>query len=157
MDTEIDLKSITGLLQRQLKLILVTAALTLTISLCIIYGLTPRYSATALLMVDTASKDLLARDRGYSNSGADNARVESEVGILRWLHRHRDRVVSRAELLEHVFGQRGDLQTRAVDMAISVLRRKLEADPDAPTVIVSVKGAGYAWGPDPSDVEGPVR
>jgi DNA-binding response OmpR family regulator len=70
-----------------------------------------------------------------------------EVGILRWLHRHRDRVVSRAELLEQVFGQRGDLQTRAVDMAVSVLRRKLEADPAAPTVIVSVKGAGYAWGP----------
>jgi len=70
-----------------------------------------------------------------------------EVGILRWLHRHRDRVVSRAELLEQVFGQRGDLHTRAVDMAVSVLRRKLEADPAAPTVIVSVKGAGYAWGP----------
>ena len=70
-----------------------------------------------------------------------------EVGIVRWLHRHQDRVVSRAELLEQVFGQRGDLQTRAVDMAVSVLRRKLEADPAAPTVIVSVKGAGYAWGP----------
>jgi len=69
-----------------------------------------------------------------------------EVGIVRWLHRHRDRVVSRAELLEHVFGQRGDLQTRAVDMAIAVLRKKLEADPANPVVIVSVKGAGYAWG-----------
>jgi DNA-binding response OmpR family regulator len=69
-----------------------------------------------------------------------------EVGIVRWLHRHRDRVVSRAELLEHVFGQRGDLETRAVDMAISVLRRKVEANPAAPTVIISVKGAGYAWG-----------
>jgi DNA-binding response OmpR family regulator len=68
-----------------------------------------------------------------------------EVGIVRWLHRHRDRVVSRAELLEQVFGQRGDLQTRAVDMAIAVLRKKLEADPARPTVIVSVKGAGYAW------------
>jgi DNA-binding response OmpR family regulator len=68
-----------------------------------------------------------------------------EVGIVRWLHRHQDRVVSRAELLEHVFGQRGDLQTRAVDMAIAVLRKKLETDPAAPTVIVSVKGAGYAW------------
>ena len=34
---------------------------------------------------------------------------------------------SRAELLEQVFGQRGDLQTRAVDMAIAVLRKKLEA------------------------------
>jgi DNA-binding response OmpR family regulator len=69
-----------------------------------------------------------------------------EVGILRWLHRHRGRVVSRAELLEHVFGQRGDLQTRAVDMAIAVLRRKVEIDSGGPTVIVSVKGAGYRWG-----------
>lgn len=68
-----------------------------------------------------------------------------EVGIVRWLYRNQDRVVSRAELLEQVFGQRGDLQTRAVDMAIAVLRKKLEADPAKPTLIVSVKGAGYAW------------
>ena len=68
-----------------------------------------------------------------------------EVGIVRWLHRHKDRVVTRAELLEQVFGQRGDLQTRAVDMAIAVLRKKVEADPANPTLIVSVKGAGYAW------------
>lgn len=68
-----------------------------------------------------------------------------EVGIVRWLHRHQDRVVTRAELLEQVFGQRGDLQTRAVDMAIAVLRKKLEADPARPALIVSVKGAGYAW------------
>ena len=68
-----------------------------------------------------------------------------EVGIVRWLYQHQDRVVSRAELLEQVFGQRGDLQTRAVDMAIAVLRKKVEADPANPTLIVSVKGAGYAW------------
>ena len=68
-----------------------------------------------------------------------------EVGIVRWLYRNQDRVVTRAELLEQVFGQRGDLQTRAVDMAIAVLRKKLEADPARPTLIVSVKGAGYAW------------
>jgi DNA-binding response OmpR family regulator len=64
-----------------------------------------------------------------------------EVGIVRWLARHEGRVVSRAELLEQVFGQRGDLQTRAVDMAIAVLRKKL----GEPQLIVSVKGAGYAW------------
>ncbi len=69
-----------------------------------------------------------------------------EVGIVRFLYRHRDRVVTRAELLEQVFGQRGDLQTRAVDMAIAVLRKKLEVDPARPVTIVSVKGAGYAWG-----------
>jgi DNA-binding response OmpR family regulator len=68
-----------------------------------------------------------------------------EVGIVRWLYRHQERVVTRAELLEQVFGQRGDLQTRAVDMAIAVLRKKLELDPGKPVLIVSVKGAGYAW------------
>lgn len=68
-----------------------------------------------------------------------------EIGIVRWLYRHQDRVVSRAELLEQVFGQRGDLHTRAVDMAIAVLRKKLEIDPAQPSLIVSVKGAGYAW------------
>ncbi|MEP6864375.1 MAG: response regulator transcription factor [Deltaproteobacteria bacterium] len=68
-----------------------------------------------------------------------------EVGIVRWLFQHQDRIVTRAELLEQVFGQRGDLQTRAVDMAIAVLRKKLERDPAKPELIVSVKGAGYAW------------
>ncbi|MBA3498771.1 MAG: response regulator transcription factor [Myxococcota bacterium] len=76
---------------------------------------------------------------------ARTALTPREVGILRWLYRHQDRVVSRAELLEQVFGQRGDLQTRAVDMAIAVLRKKVEPNPDKPTVIISVKGAGYAW------------
>jgi two-component system response regulator RegX3 len=69
-----------------------------------------------------------------------------EVGMVRLLHRQRGKVVSRAELLENVFGQRGDLHTRAVDMAIAVLRKKIERDPGRPRIIVSVKGAGYAWG-----------
>ena len=78
--------------------------------------------------------------------GAEHvALTPREVGIVRWLYQHRERVVTRAELLEQVFGQRGDLQTRAVDMAIAVLRKKLETDPANPTVILSVKGAGYAW------------
>jgi two-component system response regulator RegX3 len=77
--------------------------------------------------------------------GARTTLTPREVGIVRWLHRNEGRVVSRAELLEQVFGQRGDLQTRAVDMAIAVLRKKLEADPAKPQLIVSVKGAGYAW------------
>jgi two-component system response regulator RegX3 len=80
-----------------------------------------------------------------ARDGKRVALTPREVGIVRWLHRHRDRVVSRGELLERVFGQRSDLHTRAVDMAIAVLRKKLEADPAKPTLIVSVKGAGYAW------------
>ncbi len=69
-----------------------------------------------------------------------------EADILRWLERHRGRALSRADLLEHVWGVPRTLRTRAVDMAIATLRRKVEADPARPRIIVSVKGVGYAWG-----------
>jgi len=95
------------------------------------------------LAIDGAVIDLLRMV--VVRGDARVALTPREIGIVRWLHRHQDRVVSRAELLEQVFGQRGDLQTRAVDMAIAVLRKKLESDPAQPTLIVSVKGAGYAW------------
>jgi DNA-binding response OmpR family regulator len=98
------------------------------------------------LRFDDVQVDL--RRMAVTRAGHTAALTPREVGILRWLYRHRQRVVTRAELLEQVFGQRGDLQTRAVDMAIVVLRKKVEPDPAHPKVIVSVKGAGYAWGAD---------
>lgn len=52
---------------------------------------------------------------------------------------------SRAELLENVFGVSPDNTTRAVDVAISTLRAKLERDPRDPAIIASVKAAGYVW------------
>ncbi len=68
-----------------------------------------------------------------------------EVGILRWLYRHRNRSVSRAELLEQVWGTVGTLQTRTVDMTIAKLRQKVERDAGEPKIIVTVTGVGYAW------------
>jgi DNA-binding response OmpR family regulator len=69
-----------------------------------------------------------------------------EAAILRCLHTHRARAVSRSELLEQVWGAPGDLQTRTVDMTIANLRQKIERDPRAPRIVVTVKGVGYAWG-----------
>ncbi len=71
-----------------------------------------------------------------------------EVGILRWLHRQRNRAVPRSELLERVWGTSGDLQTRTVDMTIAKLRQKIERDPTEPRIVVTVTGTGYAWGDD---------
>ncbi len=68
-----------------------------------------------------------------------------EVGVLRWLHRHRERSVTRAELLEQVWGTVGTLQTRTVDMTIAKLRQKIEDNPAEPKIIVTVTGVGYAW------------
>ncbi len=70
-----------------------------------------------------------------------------EVAILRWLHEHRTRAVSRTELLTEVWGASAEQQTRTVDMTIANLRQKIEADPSSPRIVVTVKGVGYAWGP----------
>jgi len=69
-----------------------------------------------------------------------------EANILRWLHEHRNRGVSRAELLTEVWGASADQQTRTVDMTIANLRQKIESDPASPRIVVTVKGVGYAWG-----------
>jgi DNA-binding response OmpR family regulator len=71
-----------------------------------------------------------------------------EAGILRWLYRHRARAVSRAELLETIWGSSGDLQTRTVDMTIANLRQKIERNPSEPRILLTITGAGYAWGGD---------
>jgi two-component system alkaline phosphatase synthesis response regulator PhoP len=69
-----------------------------------------------------------------------------EAGILRVLHHHRARAVTRAELLEQVWGSPGDLLTRTVDMTIANLRQKIERNPAEPKIVATVKGIGYAWG-----------
>jgi DNA-binding response OmpR family regulator len=81
-----------------------------------------------------------------SRNGAAVTITPREAGILRWLYRHRTRAVLRNELLTQVWGASEELETRTVDMTIANLRQKIELDPAAPRIIVTVKGAGYAWG-----------
>jgi two-component system, OmpR family, response regulator len=69
-----------------------------------------------------------------------------EVEIVRWLGRHAGHVVTRADLLQHVWRVAAGNATRAVDVAIAGLRAKLERDPANPAIIVSVRGVGYRWG-----------
>jgi DNA-binding response OmpR family regulator len=79
--------------------------------------------------------------------GSDPASLTArETSILRRLYQHRGRAVSRAELLEVVWGARADLRTRTVDMTIANLRQKIERDPSAPRIVVTVTGVGYTWG-----------
>ncbi|WP_462203140.1 winged helix-turn-helix domain-containing protein [Frankia sp. CcWB3] len=53
------------------------------------------------------------------------------------------RVVSRKQLLERVWGYGHFGGTRMLDVHVRRLRRKVEADPSAPTHILTVRGVGY--------------
>ncbi len=99
-----------------------------------------------ILELDGCTMDL---GRHLATRGDETTHLTArEVGILRWLHRQQSRAVPRPELLERVWGTSGDLQTRTVDMTIAKLRQKIERDPTDPKIVVTVTGAGYAWGED---------
>ncbi len=107
-------------------------------------GAVARRAAPERLVVDGCTLDLAAHTASREQ-GQTVTLTTREVDIIRWLHQHQGRIVSRAELLQHVWGVSPDNTTRAVDVAISALRAKLERDPRSPMIIQSKKGAGYRW------------
>ena len=87
-------------------------------------------------------------DLSASTVTRDDTTVEltaREVDILRWFARHAGQVVSRADLLQHVWRVSPGNETRVVDVAIAGLRAKLERDVGNPAIIVSIRGAGYRF------------
>jgi two-component system phosphate regulon response regulator PhoB len=73
-----------------------------------------------------------------------------EFELLFHLARHPRRVFSRTELLERVWGSKGEWQDPAtVTEHVRRLRSKIEKDPSATRWITTVRGAGYRF--DPTD------
>jgi DNA-binding response OmpR family regulator len=67
------------------------------------------------------------------------------------------RVLSRRHLLEHVHGDAGYLAERTVDSHVMNLRRKIEADPRRPDLLVTVYGIGYKFAEPATDGIGEDR
>ncbi len=65
-----------------------------------------------------------------------------EFKLLHLLMQHIDKVMSRAEILNSVWGHDYQSNTNIVDVYISYLRNKVEIE-DAPKLIETVKGRGY--------------
>ena len=63
--------------------------------------------------------------------------------MLKYLFERAGTVVSRDELLERVWGVEGGPSNRSVDNFIVKLRKKIEAQPEKPTHILTVYGLGY--------------
>jgi len=72
-----------------------------------------------------------------------------ETELLRYLIRNSGRPVSRKAILEDVWGLREDTDTRAIDNFIVRLRRYIEKEPAKPRHLLTVRGLGYEFVPNP--------
>lgn len=66
-----------------------------------------------------------------------------EFDLLVFLARNRGFVFNREQLLEKVWGYDYAGDTRTVDVHIRWLRQKIEADPQKPKYLITVRGTGY--------------
>ena len=78
-------------------------------------------------------------------SGQSIALTPQEFKMLRFFLNHQERVVSRTELLNEVWGYNNYPTTRTVDTHILRLRQKLEKDPADPVHFRTVHGTGYKF------------
>jgi len=100
------------------------------------------------------------KSSGFGQVTVDFARMElrkagevvsltaHEFKLLRYFVENTGRVISRAELLNEVWGYENYPTTRTVDNQILKLRQKLEIDPAQPRHFRTVHGAGYKFSPD---------
>lgn len=82
-ETQIDIRSIIGLLHRRIKLIIITFLLVVGAAALYAFSLTPTFTASSLILVDTRATELLDPNSPLGNASGDNARIDSEVEILK--------------------------------------------------------------------------
>jgi len=90
------------------------------------------------LVINITRREVLLNDQPL-------ALKPQEYTLLLFLARHRGQALTRDSLLENVWGWEYSGNSRTVDVHIRWLREKIEADPAAPTRIVTVRGSGYRF------------
>ncbi|MCB9699209.1 MAG: winged helix-turn-helix domain-containing protein [Alphaproteobacteria bacterium] len=86
--------------------------------------------------------------------GREERLTPRELQLLLYLAERQDRIVSRAELLEQVWGT--EVVSRAVDTAMRRLREKVEAEPAQPDHLITAFGDGYRFVPGPDATPEPA-
>lgn len=111
--------------------------------------LAARLHAMVRLHASTAQRPLVIGDvtieparRTASRIGRDLRLTAREFDLLLALAHRPGQVLSRAQLLEQVWGYTWDVDTNVVDVFIGYLRKKLEAD-GSPRILHTVRGIGF--------------
>jgi two-component system OmpR family response regulator len=85
------------------------------------------------------------------DEGNEHPLASSEFALLRAFAENPKRVLTRERLLELAEARDREAFDRAIDVRITRIRRKIEPDPQHPSVIRTVRGSGYLFSPDGSD------
>ena len=86
------------------------------------------------------------RARTVARDGSVIPLTRTEFDVLVELARRPGQVFTREVLLERIWGYDFLGDSRLVDVAIGRLRAKVEPEPAAPTLIVTIRGVGYRAG-----------
>ena len=86
------------------------------------------------------------RERQVTAGGTPVRLTFSEYELLACLMNRPGKLFTRQELLRAIWGDSAYRDPRAIDVHIRHLREKLEAIPEQPELIVTVRGAGYRIG-----------
>src|SRR5262245_157582 len=79
------------------------------------------------------------------NDGLEQELTTSEFNLLEAFVKRPHRVLSRDEIMDLLKGQDWSPLDRSIDNLIARLRKKVEPDPDQPTLIKTVRGVGYTF------------
>jgi two-component system phosphate regulon response regulator PhoB len=87
--------------------------------------------------------------QAYELRGAGGPRRlrPKEFQLLALLATHPRRAFTRAELIERIWGRSFAGDPRTIDVHLSWLRAKVEADPEHPRHLVTIRGRGYRFDP----------
>jgi DNA-binding response OmpR family regulator len=75
--------------------------------------------------------------------GKDIDLSSREYEILKYFFERRGEIVTREDLLNHVWGYTSYPTTRTVDTHIAKLRQKIEENPEKPRILITVHTMGY--------------
>ena len=87
--------------------------------------------------------EICPRTRSVRKHGEPVELTPKEFELLVELVRNEGAVVSRIDLMKTVWGHASTIVSRTVDTHIAELRRKLEEDPSRPSLILTIRKAGY--------------
>jgi two-component system OmpR family response regulator len=73
--------------------------------------------------------------------------TSTEFDLLVVFAEHTQRAISREQLLEYLHGRVANQFDRSIDVHVSRLRRKIEPDPQSPTLIKTIRHEGYFFTP----------